>query len=60
MPVVKIDLWEGRSLEEKDALIRDVTAAIEKSINVEAKDVIVILNEVHKNHWGVAGKRSSD
>jgi len=59
MPVVRIDLWEGRDLEQKDALIQEVTHAIEKSIGVDAKEVIVILNEVHKDHWGVAGKRSS-
>lgn len=59
MPVVRIDLWEGRTLEEKDALIREVTKAVETSIGVDPKEVIVILNEVHKNHWGVAGKRSS-
>ena len=59
MPVVRIDLWEGRSLEQKDALIREVTKAIETAIAVDPKEVIVILNEVHKDHWGVAGKRSS-
>jgi len=59
MPVVRIDLWEGRTLEQKDALIRGVTEAVCASIRVKPEDVIVILNEVHKDHWGVAGKRSS-
>jgi len=59
MPVVRIDLWGGRDLEVKDALIREVTKAIENSIGVDAREVIVILNEVHRDHWGVAGKRSS-
>jgi 4-oxalocrotonate tautomerase len=59
MPVVKIDLWEGRTLEEKDSLIRGVTEAVCKAIKVKPKDVIVILNEVHRDHWGVGGKRSS-
>ena len=60
MPVVKIDLWEGRDLEAKDALIRNVTGAVCDSINVEPTEVIVILNEVKKDHWAVAGKRSSE
>jgi 4-oxalocrotonate tautomerase len=59
MPIVRIELWEGRTLEQKDALIQNVTKAVEKSIGVKPEDVIVILNEVHKDHWGVAGKRSS-
>ena len=59
MPVVKIDLWEGRTLEQKDALIREVTAAIVQSLGIDAHEVIVILNEVKKDHWGVGGQRSS-
>lgn len=59
MPVVKVDLWEGRDLETKDALIKNVTEAVCESINVSPHEVIVILNEVHKDHWGIAGKRSS-
>lgn len=59
MPVVRIDLWEGRDLEVKDALIKNVTKAVCDSISVDVHEVIVILNEVHKDHWGVGGKRSS-
>lgn len=59
MPIVRIELWEGRTLEQKDALIHEVTKAVEKSIGVKPEEVIVILNEVKKDHWGVGGKRSS-
>jgi len=59
MPVVKIDLWEGRTLEQKDALIKEVTDAIVKSLGIKPEQVIVILSEVSKDHWGVAGERSS-
>ena len=59
MPVVKIDMWEGRTLEQKDALIREVTEAIVKALDVNPVNVVVILNEVSKDHWGVGGERSS-
>lgn len=59
MPVIRIDLWEGRTLEQKDALIREVTEATVKALKVDPVNVIVILNEVSKNHWGVGGRRSS-
>jgi 4-oxalocrotonate tautomerase len=59
MPVIRIDLWEGRTLEQKDSLIREVTDATVKSLKVDPVNVIVILNEVSKDHWGVGGKRSS-
>jgi 4-oxalocrotonate tautomerase len=59
MPVVKIDMWEGRTLEQKDALIKEVTDAIVQSLKVDPHEVVVILNEVSKDHWGVGGQRSS-
>lgn len=59
MPVIRIDLWEGRTLEQKDRLIKEVTGAAVKALKVDPVNVIVILNEVSKDHWGVAGERSS-
>jgi len=59
MPVVRIELWEGRTLEQKDKLIRKVTDAVVKSLKIKPQQVIVILNEVSKDHWGVGGERSS-
>ena len=59
MPVIKIDLWEGRTLEQKDDLIKKVTDAVVKSLKIKPEQVIVILNEVSKDHWGVGGERSS-
>jgi len=59
MPVIRIDMWEGRNLEQKDDLIREVTEAVVKALKVNHQDVVVILNEVSKDHWGVGGQRSS-
>jgi 4-oxalocrotonate tautomerase len=59
MPVIKIDLWEGRTLEQKDDLIKSVTDAAVKSLKISPEQVIVILHEVSKDHWAVAGERSS-
>ena len=59
MPVVKIDLWEGRTLEQKDDLIKSVTEAIVKSLGIKPENIIVILSEVSKDHWAVGGHRSS-
>ncbi|MBM3308704.1 MAG: 4-oxalocrotonate tautomerase [Candidatus Altiarchaeales archaeon] len=59
MPVVRIELWEGRTLEQKDKLIKEVTHAVVKTLKIEPQHVIVILQEVSKDHWGVGGERSS-
>lgn len=59
MPIVRVELWEGRSMEEKEDLIKKVTDAVVDSVGVNPNEVFVILSEVPKAHWGVEGKPSS-
>ncbi|HHQ45545.1 MAG TPA: 4-oxalocrotonate tautomerase [Candidatus Altiarchaeales archaeon] len=59
MPVVRIDLWQGRSPEMKEELIVKVTDAVCESLEVQKEDVFVILNEVSKDNWGMHGKTAA-
>lgn len=58
MPVVKVDLWEGRTEEEKEKLIKGITRAFVE-IGIRAEWVTVILHDVPKNNWGSGGKQAS-
>jgi len=58
MPVVKVDMWKGKTEEQKEKLIEGITKAFVK-IGIEAEWVTVILNEVPKNNWGMSGKQAS-
>lgn len=60
MPLVHIELIEGRSQEQLNAMVKDVTAAISKDANVPADRVHVILSEMQKNRYSVGGKMVSD
>ena len=59
MPVVTINMIEGRSLEKKHALIREVTDAVEKTLEAPRQSIRVIIQEVPPEHWGVAGEPKS-
>lgn len=56
MPLVHIDLLEGRSDAQLRALVKDVTAAISKDANVPAERIHIILNEMRHDRYSVAGK----
>ncbi len=60
MPLVHIDLIEGRSEEQLKGLVKDVTAAIAKNANVPAERVHIVLNEMKKDRYSVGGKMVSD
>ncbi|PWR17518.1 2-hydroxymuconate tautomerase family protein [Zavarzinia aquatilis] len=55
MPIINVTLIEGRSQDDKRALIEELTNAAEKAIAVPRQSVRVIIWEVPAAHFGVAG-----
>ena len=58
MPVVKVDLWEGRTEEEKEKMIEGITRAFVE-IGIRAEWVTVVLHDVPRSNWGSGGKQAS-
>jgi 4-oxalocrotonate tautomerase len=59
MPVVIVEMWEGRSEKQKKQLVRDLTDAFVK-IGTPESAVQVILKESPKSCWAQSGKLCSD
>lgn len=55
MPVVTIQLWEGRTLEQKRALVRAITEAMVEHADAKPEGLHVIIQEVSRENWGRAG-----
>ena len=60
MPYVTVKMLEGRNDEQKRALVEKVTAAVSESVNAPVENVTVFIEEMPKNHYGVAGRLFSD
>jgi 4-oxalocrotonate tautomerase len=60
MPEVTIELLEGRTLEQKRGLVRDMTDAVVRTTGVKAEDVTVIIHENLRSDKAKAGKLFSD
>ena len=58
MPVVTVEMWEGRTSEQKEKLIRGITKAFE-DIGTKAEAVNIIIHDVSKSNWGSGGKQAS-
>lgn len=56
MPIATINIIEGRSDEKKEKLIKMVTDAMEKSLDAPRETIRVIINEMPKQHYGIAGE----
>jgi 4-oxalocrotonate tautomerase len=60
MPIVQIDLVEGRSLEQKRELVKKVTEAIVETAKCPAEAVTIVLREAPAQHIAKAGVLMSD
>jgi len=58
MPVVQIDMWSGRTEEEKEKLIKGIAKAFEE-IGVKPEHLTIIIHDVPKSNWGIRGEQAS-
>ncbi|MEG0383902.1 2-hydroxymuconate tautomerase [Solibacillus cecembensis] len=56
MPIVQIQLLEGRTDEQKENIIVKITESLVEAAEVSPEQVRVIITEISPKHWGVAGK----
>ena len=55
MPLVQIELLDGRSTETISRLMREVTDAVANSLDIPDERVRVIVRDVPRTHWSVGG-----
>lgn len=60
MPFAQIFLMEGRTDEQKRAVIEKVTDALVEAVGAPRENVRVWIQEVPKTQWGIAGKTAKE
>ncbi|WP_029920985.1 2-hydroxymuconate tautomerase [Nevskia soli] len=60
MPLAHVYLLEGRSEEVKRAVIDKVTQALHEAVGAPKENVRVVIQDIPKTNWGIAGKTAKD
>ena len=60
MPFAHIFMLQGRTDEQKKAVIEKVTQAIMEAVSAPRENVRVIIQEIPKTQWGIGGKTAKD
>ena len=60
MPFAQIYMIEGRSEEQKRAVIEKVSAALVEATGAPLANVRVWIQDVPKENWGIAGVSAKD
>ena len=55
MPAVIVEMWEGRTVEQKRNLVKAISEAMENHAKVKNTHLHVIIHEVSKENWGREG-----
>ena len=51
---------EGRTEEQKRAVIKEVTEALERAVGAPKQNIRVWIHDVPKENWGIAGESALD
>ena len=53
MPIIHVNMMEGRTDDQKETLIKNIAEAVMESIGAPEENIRVIINETEKRHWGI-------
>jgi 4-oxalocrotonate tautomerase len=59
MPVVVVEMWEGRTVEQKKQLVEGITDTFVR-IGVPKEALHIIIQDIPRHNWGHAGKLASE
>jgi 4-oxalocrotonate tautomerase len=60
MPIIQVNMIEGRTVDQKRKLVSEITNAVVKSLDVPPDAVRIILQDMPKQNYAIAGTLKCD
>lgn len=60
MPIIHVQMMEGRPSEKVAEVIHNITNTVSETLNAPKENIRVIVTEIPKTHWGIAGIPASE
>jgi len=60
MPLIRVEMFEGRTDEQKKILVKELTDSFIKSCGGNREAVDVIITDIEQKNWGKAGELYSN
>ncbi|MCM3113885.1 4-oxalocrotonate tautomerase [Neobacillus sp. MER 74] len=55
MPIINVQILEGRPKEKIEEVIHNLTNTVSETLDAPKESIRVIVTEIPKSHWGIAG-----
>jgi len=59
MPVVTVEWWEGRTVQQKKKLVEGITSVM-VNMGIPSEAIHIIIKDNPKHNWGSGGKLASE
>jgi 4-oxalocrotonate tautomerase len=60
MPIIRVEMYKGRTREQKRALARELTDTFVRVLGGKPEGVTILMQDVEKEDWAVAGALMAD
>ncbi|MFM7330821.1 MAG: 4-oxalocrotonate tautomerase [Brachymonas sp.] len=60
MPTLKVEMLEGRTPEQKTALVKALTQAVVESLGSKPESVDVLIYDIPRQNWATGGIQWSE
>lgn len=60
MPRITVEMFEGRTVEQKKQLIEGLTGVVMEKLNVPADAITILIRDIPKHNWASGGKLYSE
>ena len=60
MPVVRVEMWIGRTHAQKQELVRVITEAMVNIAHTTPEATIIVFEDIAKENWAQSGSLASD
>jgi 4-oxalocrotonate tautomerase len=60
MPIIDVKILEGRPPEKINELISNITDTVSETLDAPKQNIRVLVTEMPKTHWGIAGVPASE
>ncbi len=60
LPIIRVEMFSGRTIDQKRELVRELTDAFVKTAGGTPQSIYVVITDVEKSDWGSGGELCSD
>jgi 4-oxalocrotonate tautomerase len=60
MPIIHVNMYEGRTIDQKRKLVVAMTEAVVKSLDTKPESVRILIHDIPKHNVAVAGVLASE